>query len=247
MTGRLRATPYLIRPRWLANGLVAGLLGAPFGCALLAGVLTYGPPGSLICGWINAAFIGWLAGHFAAREEPARGRRAGQGLGALAGATAGIVTMVLALGFLFRLAPMPAPFATMELSEAAYWVVRYLWTFGSLLAGTVVTIATAALAGAIGGMTAVRVSPPSTMGGNSVIALERRKQPMAWQQAGQFGLGVSALLTLVVSAPVLLCGGEELNRFYWVLASMAGCVAMAILLGAGSAGVMVIWRNIDRL
>jgi hypothetical protein len=219
--------------------LVAGLL--------FVLLLPFGTSGLLICGPIYAAFIGWLAGRFAAREEPARCRRAGRWLGALAGATAGIVTVVLALGFLFRLAPMPAPFSTLELSEAAYWAVRYLWTFGSLLAGTVVTITTAALAGAVGGMTAVRTSPPSTLGGNVVIAVERRKQPMAWQQAGQFGLGVSAVLTLVVSAPVLLCGGEELNRFYWVLASMAGCVAMAIVLGAGSAGVMVIWRNIDRL
>jgi hypothetical protein len=151
---------------------------------------------------------------------------------------------------------MPAAFAATELSESAHMGILYLSNYARLLFQLAGQVAMAGLAGAISGAISPmaehrRVPSPYVqrlwaLGWvrdlSASAAGSRRMAAPACRLGVTFGVVASGLLTLLVSIPVIIFGGEALSRSWWLWASGIAFLASAALLAVAGTGLLLIWR-----
>lgn len=218
-----------MKPR-VKNGLIAGLAGLVAGAGLTIGV-------SGLCGPLVALLMGALAGHFTVREEHPATPREGARLGAISGATAG--ALMLLMGAL-RLLSLPAQIQALpvppeaELSPLLYFLAlsasALLVVIGLALANGLL----AALAGAAAGY--AYVPRPSELADDAVVITgtavagtlaspaaraDLPRQPAIWRQGLRFGVIFGGALSLVMSFAVLSYGGAAANWVAWLFATAA--------------------------
>jgi hypothetical protein len=185
--------------------------------------------------------IGFMAG-LLVRECRKGMTKDGSGPGALAGLAAASLSWAASMSLVLsrrivaeqqwvRTLPLPAFLVRMELSEISDTLFRYSLYDAGLNFSLAFVLVAASLAGALG---AIGTSAPEAGSSNFVMVL----QPPSRGQTIKVSVLVSSLITLLASTPVLLFGGEDLNRTWWLIASLiVGLITFAVLAMAVFAAV----------
>jgi hypothetical protein len=138
---------------------------------------------------------------------------------------------------------VPGAFARLELLGSAHVFLLYLVNYLPLFLTLMVQLAAAGLGGAMVGAYA----PRSNQRTASVALQPAEASPRpAWHEGARFGVLASGSLALLVSTPVLLFGGEGLNRGLWLLVTFVVGLAFAALLAVAGTAAMYAWRRLTR-